>query len=94
MQDDELDPFSAVPEPITEGEPDYVAVVIEWEEPNDQAFDAIAEQAADVLAEAEPAPARGTLRRTASTMRTVALGVGAIGALLVARWAIDRLRHA
>jgi hypothetical protein len=59
--------------------PDYVALVIEW---NDEEDDSAA-----LITHAEPAYPRGTIR-------TIAAVVGALGALILAAWGIRRLRSA
>jgi hypothetical protein len=59
--------------------PDYVALVIEW---NDEEDDASMQ-----VTQPEPTSPRGTLR-------TIAAVVGALGALLFAAWGIRRLRSA
>lgn len=59
--------------------PDYVALVIEW---NDEEDDASA-----LVTHAEPVYRRGTIR-------TIAAVVGALGALIFAAWGIRRLRSA
>lgn len=61
--------------------PDYVALVIEWDDQDD----------AETLVEAErPAtPPRRTV-----TSRRIAAVMGALGALLLAAWGIRRLRAA
>jgi hypothetical protein len=59
--------------------PDYVALVIEWND--DDAATLITE-------EIGPAPERRT------TVRTIAAVVGALGALMLAAWGIRRLRAA
>jgi hypothetical protein len=60
--------------------PDYVALVIEW---NDD------DVATLVTAEPVAEPAR-----RASTVRTIAMVVGALGALVFAAWGLRRLRTA
>ncbi len=57
--------------------PDYVALVIEW---NDEEDDSAA-----LITSSEPTYHRGTIR-------TIAAVVGALGALLLAAWGIRRLR--
>ncbi len=59
--------------------PDYVALVIEW---NDEE-----EEPAALITSSEPAYPRGTIR-------TIAAVVGALGALLLAAWGVRRLRSA
>lgn len=59
--------------------PDYVALVIEW---NDEE-----EKPGALITRSEPAYPRGTIR-------TIAAVVGALGALLLAAWGIRRLRSA
>jgi hypothetical protein len=59
--------------------PDYVALVIEW---NDEEDDA-----AELITSPEPAHPRGTIRLIAAV-------VGALGALVLAAWGIHRLRSA
>jgi hypothetical protein len=63
--------------------PDYVALVIEWEDVADVDVAPVAqrEQAARDLVKPD-------------LFKKIALGAGALGALLVARWGIHRLRHA
>jgi hypothetical protein len=59
--------------------PDYLALIIEWDDED-----------ADTLVVEEPqAPTRRT-----STSRTIAAVVGALGAVLLAVWGIRRLRAA
>lgn len=65
-------------DPGLEG-PDYVALVIEW---NDEEDDSAARSAS-----AELTYPRGTIR-------TIAAVVGALGALILAAWGIRRLRSA
>lgn len=60
--------------------PDYLALVIEW---NDD------DVATLVSAEPSPDPARRT-----GTVRTIAMVVGALGALMLAAWGLRRLRAA
>jgi hypothetical protein len=70
--------FSSEQAPGLEG-PDYVALVIEW---NDEDEDA------DALgSRSESTYPRGTIR-------TIAAVVGALGALVLAAWGIRRLRSA
>jgi hypothetical protein len=64
----------------TEQGPDYVAVVIEWEG-----------VAPVVTPVSQPRRARASL---APILRKLAIGAGALGALLVAGWGIQRLRRA
>ena len=59
--------------------PDYLALIIEWDDKD-----------ADTLVGSEP-PA--STRRT-STIRTIAAVVGALGAVVLAAWAIHRVRAA
>jgi hypothetical protein len=59
--------------------PDYLALIIEWDDEN-----------ADTLVGGEPV---ASTRRT-STSRTIAAVVGALGAVLLAAWGIHRLRAA
>jgi hypothetical protein len=59
--------------------PDYVALVIEWNDVEDDASVRVTHT--------EPASSRGTLR-------TIAAVLGALGALLFAAWGIRRLRAA
>jgi hypothetical protein len=59
--------------------PDYLALIIEWDD-----------QDADTLADSEPV---ASTRRT-STIRTIAAVVGALGAVVLAAWGIRRLRAA
>lgn len=65
-------------DPGLEG-PDYVALVIEW---NDEGDDSAA-----LVASPEPAHPHGMIR-------TIAAVVGALGALILAAWGIRRLRSA
>ena len=60
--------------------PDYLALVIEW---NDD------DVATLITAEPDPEPAR-----RASTVRTIAMVMGALGALMFAAWGLRRLRAA
>ena len=61
--------------------PDYVALVIEW---NDE------EDAATLVSSViEPEPERRT-----GTIRTIAAVLGALGALVLAAWGLRRLRTA
>jgi hypothetical protein len=64
----------------TEQGPDYVAVVIEW-----------AGAAPMVTPVSQP---RRELASLAPSLKKLAIGAGALGALLVAGWGIHRLRHA
>jgi hypothetical protein len=59
--------------------PDYLALIIEWDD-----------DTADTLAGDESQPPT----RRASTSRTIAAVVGALGAVLLAVWGIRRLRAA
>jgi len=59
--------------------PDYVALVIEWNDEEDNS--------AALITSSEPAHLRGTIR-------TIAAVVGALGALILAAWGIRRLRSA
>lgn len=59
--------------------PDYVALVIEWNDEEDD--DSVR------VTQLEPTSPR-------STLRTIAAVVGALGALLFAAWGIRRLRSA
>jgi len=61
--------------------PDYVALVIEWNEDDDDAVTL-------VLPETEAEPTR------TSTVRTIAAVLGALGALALAAWGLRRLRTA
>lgn len=63
---------------LAETGPDYVALVIEWDEVEDIT------QVVD-RSELEPAP---------HVLKKVMIGAGALGALLLARWGVHRLRHA
>jgi hypothetical protein len=65
-------------DPGLEG-PDYVALVIEW---NDEEDDS-----PTLVIDPEPADLRGTIR-------TIAAVMGALGALVLAAWGIRRLRSA
>jgi hypothetical protein len=65
-------------DPELEG-PDYVALVIEWNDEEDNS--------AALVTSPEPAHLRGTIR-------TIAAVVGALGALILAAWGIRRLRSA
>lgn len=71
-------------EPAETG-PDYVALVIEWEDVADASGTPTTTQSQlDKAPELLPA---GLLKK-------LALGAGALAALLFARWGIQRLRHA
>jgi hypothetical protein len=72
--------FSQQDAPGLEG-PDYVALIIEW---ND-------DDAAVTLAGSEP---DSELTRHPSTGRTIAAVMGALGALALAAWGLRRLRAA
>lgn len=58
--------------------PDYVALVIEWEDMEDEVTVVTARPMNKLPA--------------SSTLLSVVIGAGAIGALLLARWGIHRLR--
>jgi len=60
--------------------PDYVALVIEWNDEEDDTSDTL-------VSRSEPTYPRGTIR-------TIAAVVGALGALILAAWGIRRLRSA
>lgn len=64
----------------TEQGPDYVAIVIEWEG-----------VAPVVTPVSQP---RRELAALSPILKKLAIGAGALGALLVAGWGIQRLRHA
>jgi hypothetical protein len=65
-------------DPGLEG-PDYVALVIEWNDEDDDS--------PTLVASPGPAHPHGTIR-------TIAAVVGALGALILAAWGIRRLRSA
>lgn len=67
-----------VEEPAESG-PDYVALVIEWDDIGD---------AENEITEVLERP-----RVDPSLVKKLAIGAGALGALLFARWGIHRLRH-
>jgi hypothetical protein len=69
--------YPSEPIPGLEG-PDYVALVIEWNDEDDSSMR---------VPRAEPTYPR-------ATFRTIAAVVGALGALLFAAWGIRRLRSA
>ena len=75
-----MQPNFSEDDPGLEG-PDYLALIIEW---ND-------EDAPDALVVDELA--REPTRRT-STTRTIAMVLGALGAVMLAAWGIHRLRAA
>ena len=58
--------------------PDYVALVIEWDD--------VAEEVTQVTPPVPPI-------HLPSVFKKIAIGAGALGALLFARWGIHRLRH-
>jgi hypothetical protein len=60
--------------------PDYVALVIEWNEEEE-------DDSAALVTSPEPTHLRGTIR-------TIAAVVGALGALILAIWGIRRVRAA
>jgi hypothetical protein len=62
-----------------EAGPDYVALVIEWDDG--------AEDVNQVTPRVPPI-------QIPSIFKKIAIGAGALGALLFARWGIRRLRHA
>ena len=66
-------------DPGLEG-PDYVALVIEWDEDDENATTLVSD--------------RSELAHHAGTIRTIAAVLGAIGALMLAAWGIRRLRSA
>lgn len=66
-------------EEVAETGPDYVALVIEWDDLEDK------------VTEVLDRPALATAPRV---LKKVAIGAGALAALLLARWGIHRLRHA
>ncbi|MBA3454777.1 MAG: hypothetical protein H0T42_16945 [Deltaproteobacteria bacterium] len=59
--------------------PDYVALVIEWDELEN-----------DVTQRVD----RAALRPAPDLLKKIMIGAGALGALLLARWGVHRLRHA
>jgi hypothetical protein len=65
--------------PVEEPGPDYVALVIEWDDigDTDNEITGILERP----------------RVDSSLFKTIAIGAAALGALLFARWGIHRLRH-
>jgi len=69
--------------------PDYVALVIEWDD--------LAEDVTQVtprMGVAEMLKARLQQLDVRSLVKKISIGAGALGALLFARWGIHRLRHA
>ena len=62
---------------LAESGPDYVALVIEWDDAGDTVT-----TGSLVRPPADP-----------SMFKTILIGAGALGALLFARWGIHRLRH-
>ena len=95
---------------LTSG-PEYVALLVEWDEPMDLPIDeAIAEAADEAIAEAAAEAAAEPIveeiaetqvtRKTLATrldqlpVRTIAVAVGALGAIGLAAWGIHRLRAA
>ncbi|MDQ3367450.1 MAG: hypothetical protein M3680_18670 [Myxococcota bacterium] len=71
--------------------PDYVALVIEWDE--------IADDLEDEITQRTPTPgsflpAAGPARTPAPSFAPIGKVLGALGVLLLARWGVRRLRHA
>ncbi len=80
MQDNDLETWAVIPDPSPqEAGPDYVALVIEWEDPLDQQVTQVAEK--------PPVVAENPLRK-------LVVAFGALSALFAARWGIRKLRHA
>jgi len=83
---------------LTSG-PEYVALMVEWDEPMDLPIDETIAEAADEPVVEEIAEAQVT-RKTLATrldqlpVRTIAAAVGALGAIGLAAWGIHRLRAA
>ena len=74
------EPFAPWPAPTSAiAGPDYVALVIEWADDS------------DVTREIAREPARAVFP---SLARMVAAVAGTVGALVLARWGVRRLRHA
>ena len=75
--------------------PDYVALVIEWDDDEDVTFVSQADKFADNGPDA-PAGAREgfALDRTPAIARTLGLVVGALGVLALASWGWHRLTAA
>ena len=79
MQENDLETWGSIADPSpAEAGPDYVALVIEWEDPLDQQVTQV--QNRSVAPE--------------TPVRKLVLAFGALTALLAARWGIRKLRHA
>ncbi|MGN6109089.1 MAG: hypothetical protein ACTHU0_28545 [Kofleriaceae bacterium] len=73
--------------PYGPDDPDYVALVVEWNDVIDP-MEALENEIATQLAEPPPP------RRRAIVMRRIATALGAIGVLVLAGWGIHKLRAA
>jgi len=71
--------------------PDHVALVIEWDEPIDQPID---QPIVEEIAETQVTQKTLATRIDRLPVRTIAMAVGALGALGFAAWGIHRLRTA
>ncbi len=80
MQDSELESWAVIPDAPAEIGPDYVALVIEWEDPLD-------------LQDTQVTP-RPANPHAGHPLRKVAVAVGALALLFVGRTVVRRLRHA